>query len=120
ASVAPGALVHFTRRTRLFLYSSAGGHYLGASDLDPAGSGWSIVQPVSGPYSSARSAAPGVHFRLLDSLGAQLPLGGPAAAGSALLSLRLRSPTVSPVRVPGLSRGTRTESLSVHIALRNR
>lgn len=113
-----GAVVHFTRRTRLQLYASSGKDFLGASDFDPTLARWSVVQPVSGPYSS-RAGAPGVHFLLLDSMGAVLPIPAVPAGGSTI-ELRIRSRTSTPVRVAGMRRGFRAESLAAYIALRNR
>jgi hypothetical protein len=113
-----GAVVHFTRRTRAFLYTSSGKDYLGVSDFDPIVPQWSVVQPVSGPYAS-QAGVPGLQFQLLDSLGATLPLG-PIPAGVATVALNVRSRTTGPLRITGMPRGPRAESLSAHVALRNR
>ncbi|MGQ0641446.1 MAG: type II secretion system protein [Gemmatimonadaceae bacterium] len=116
-SIPPGAVVHFTRRTRALLYASSGNDYLGISNFDPV-RGWSVVQPVSGPYARL-SSAPGVRFQLLDSLGGALPSGAPAL-GASTLALHVRTQTAVQVRVAGMQRGARSESLSAHVALRNR
>ncbi len=118
ALIPAGAIVAFTRRTRAAVYASSGRDYLGISDFDPTLSRWSVVQPVSGPYIS-RPGAPGVQFQLLDSLGARLP-GGVAPVNASTFALRVRSETATQVRITGMRRGVRAESLSSHIALRNR
>jgi hypothetical protein len=117
-AISTGAVVSFTRRTRARLYASSGNRFLGISDFDPLLGRWSVVQPVSGPYAGTRSA-PGVQFQLLDSLGAVLP-PGPSPVGASALSLRVRSQTRTPLRMTGMRRGIRSESLSAHVALRNR
>ncbi len=113
-----GAMVHFTRRTRVRLYTSLGKDYLGASDFDPTLPRWSVVQPVSGPY-AGRAGAPGLQFRLLDSMGVGLP-GGATPTGGSSIRLSVRTQTATPVRIVGMRRGVRAESLAAHIALRNR
>jgi hypothetical protein len=118
ALIPAGAVVAFTRRTRAAVYASSGNDYLGISDFDPTTLRWSVVQPVSGPYFS-RPGAPGVHFQLLDSLGALLPVGA-LPINASTFALRVRSQTATQVRITGMRRGARAESLSSHIALRNR
>ena len=118
AAIPLGAVVHFTRRTRLQLYASSGKDFLGASDFDPTLARWSVVQPVSGPYAGI-GGAPGVQFLLLDSMGVALPVPAVPAGGSTI-ELRIRSQTGAPVRIAGMRRGLRAESLAAYIALRNR
>lgn len=118
AALPLGAVVQFTRRTRLLLYASSGKDFLGASDFDPTLPRWSVVQPVSGPY-AGRAGAPGVQFRLLDSVGAAIPAGATPAGGSTV-QLHVRSQTATPMRIAGMRRGFRAESLAAHVALRNR
>jgi hypothetical protein len=111
-------VVTFTRRTRAFLYASSGRDYLGVSDFDPTLTRWSVVQPVSGPYARA-GVNPGVQFQLFDSLGASL-LVGATPIGVAAVTLRIRGQTASQVRIHGMRGGVRAESLSAHIAMRNK
>jgi len=113
-----GAVVRFTQRTRLLLYASSGKDFLGASDFDPTLARWSLVQPVSGPY-AGRAGAPGVQFLLLDSMGAALSVPAIPPGGSTI-QIRIRSQTGTPVRIAGMRRGFRAESLTAYIALRNR
>lgn len=118
AAVPLGAVVHFTRRLRVLLYNSSGKDYLGVSDWDPSVSRWSVLQPVSGPYAGSPST-PGVQFRLTDSLGSTLPYGTSLPA-AALLGVTVRTRSGTRVLIPGMPAGVRAESLSAHIALRNR
>jgi prepilin-type N-terminal cleavage/methylation domain-containing protein len=113
-----GAVVRFSRRLRVLLYNSSGKDYLGVSDWDGALSRWSVLQPVSGPYTGS-AGVPGIQFRLTDSLGGLLPYG-PSPSGAALLSVTLRTRSATPVRIPGMRPGFRAESLTANVALRNR
>ena len=115
-SVPTGALVRFTRRARVELYSASGREHLGYSDFDGSLGRWSPIQPVSGPYYGATN--PGIQFALADSLGVALPPG--TTAGGVLLRMDVRSRTASQIRIVGMRRGLRAESLTAHIALRNR
>lgn len=117
-AVPVGAVVRFTRRHRLLVYNSSGKDYVGVSDWDPTLSRWSVLQPVSGPYFGS-AGAPGVQFRLKDSLGVALPFG-PSPSGSALLETMVRTRSAARVRIPGMRSGFRAESLSANVALRNR
>jgi hypothetical protein len=72
-SVRPGAFVHVVRRVRYRLYRAATGDwYLGYSEWD--GSGYTVVQPVSGPFAAySRSAAStGLLMRYLDANGVEV------------------------------------------------
>jgi len=111
-----GAVVRFSRRLRVLVYNSSGKDYFGVSDWDGSLSRWTVLQPVSGPYAGS-AGAPGIQFRLTDSLGALLPYG-PSPPGAALLDVTLRSATR--VRIPGMRPGLRAESLTANVALRNR
>ena len=113
-----GAVVRFSRRLRVLVYSSSGKDYLGVSDWDGALSRWSVLQPVSGPYTGS-AGVPGIQFRLTDSLGGLLPYG-PSPSGAALLNVTLRTHSATPVRIPGMRPGFRAESLTANVALRNR
>jgi hypothetical protein len=104
-----GAVVHVTRRTRLYLYQSTGGRFLGASDFDASLGRWSTVQPVSGPYT-------GLRFVMLDSAGAVTVTPSAAAA----IAIQLSSQTTYRVRIGGMRAGIRAESLAALVALRNR
>jgi hypothetical protein len=118
ASISQGAIVRFSRRTRAQVYAASGGAFLGVNDFNPLLGRWSGLQPVSGPYVS-QVGAPGVQFRLLDSLGALLaPTASPGDAS--MLALHIRTHTASKVRITGMRQGIRAESLSAHIALRSR
>jgi hypothetical protein len=112
ASILTGAAVRFTRRSRTFLYAASGKSYLGFSGFDVSTNRWSVVQPVSGPYEGA--AAAGIQFVPLDSLGNR------AAATPTSLALMIRAQTAIQLRIPGFLPAARAESLSTHVALRNR
>jgi hypothetical protein len=112
ASIPFGAVVRFTRRSRAYLYAASGKNYLGFSDFDVSTNRWSVVQPVSGPYEAG--ASPGIQFIPLDSLGNRSPVRPTS------LAFAIRTQTAAPLRIPGFLRAARAESLSAHVALRNR
>jgi prepilin-type N-terminal cleavage/methylation domain-containing protein len=75
-SVRPGTFVHVVRRVRYRLYrAGTGDWYLGYSEWD--GAGFTVVQPVSGPFAAySRSAAStGLLMRYLDANGVEVILG---------------------------------------------
>jgi prepilin-type N-terminal cleavage/methylation domain-containing protein len=72
-SVRPGTFVHVVRRVRYRLYRAATGDwYLGYSEWD--GSGYTVVQPVSGPFAaySRIAANTGLLMRYLDANGVEV------------------------------------------------
>ena len=72
ASIRPGAFVRVLRRVRYRFYrASTGEWYLGYSEW--AGTGFSVVQPVSGPFASySRRGASGLALRYFDTTGTEL------------------------------------------------
>ena len=72
ASVRPGAFVRVLRRVRYRFYRAGTGEwYLGYSEW--AGTGFSVVQPVSGPFASySRRGASGFALRYFDTTGTEL------------------------------------------------
>jgi type II secretory pathway pseudopilin PulG len=79
-TVNPGAFVRVLRHVRYRLYRAGTGEwYLGYAEWD--GSGFSTVQPVSGPFASysRRAGASGLALRYFDDAGAQLALPEDAA-----------------------------------------
>jgi hypothetical protein len=71
-AVRPGAFVRLLRRVRYRFYrASTGEWYLGYSEW--AGTGFSVVQPVSGPFASySRRGASGLALRYFDITGTEL------------------------------------------------
>ncbi len=122
-TIAAGTTVRLTRLSRFALYrTSAGETALGWADWNPAAGGWNVIQPVSDrlvPYNGARPGAGGIAFEAWDSLGTRFPPGLPPAA-AARLTVTARALTRGAVRLDGLVRGVRTDSLASIIALRNR
>jgi prepilin-type N-terminal cleavage/methylation domain-containing protein len=122
-TIVAGTAVRLTRLSRFALYrTSTGETALGWADWNPAAAAWNVIQPVSDrlvPYNRARPGAGGIAFAAWDSLGVRLPPGLPPAA-AARLSVTARALTRGAVRLDGVVRGVRTDSLASIIALRNR
>ena len=79
ASVGPGAFVRLLRRVKYRFYrAGAGDWYLGYSEW--SGPGFTVVQPVSGPFAAYSSrGASGVALRYFDESGVELVYPGDAA-----------------------------------------
>ena len=79
ASVGPGAFVRILRRVRYRFYrASTGEWYLGYAEWD--GSGFGVVQPVSGPFASySPRGASGLRLYYFDEQGNELLAAGDAA-----------------------------------------
>lgn len=114
-SVGPGAFVRLLRRVRYRFYrASTGDWYLGYSEW--AGTGFSVVQPVSGPFAGYSSrGASGVALRYFDENGAQLLDPGDAAR---IARVRVAARGVA----RGALSGTRpiSDSQAVGVRVRNR
>jgi hypothetical protein len=80
ATVRPGAIVRVLRRVRYRFYRAASSEwFLGYSEWN--GSGFSVVQPVSGPFAPYRAGARGgFALRYFDDTGAELASGANASA----------------------------------------
>jgi hypothetical protein len=116
-STAIGGAVRLTRIARFALYRSGTDHWLGFTEMNPATGAWVTIQPVSGPYipfSSASPAASGVALRGRDSSGANTASLLPSA-----VSIATRTRTSRVVRMDGLARGLRADSLHSLVGLRN-
>lgn len=116
-TIAAGAPVRVMRRARYRLYRSGAEWWLGYAEW--SATGWSTVQPVSGPlrpYSAA--GASGLAFRYRDSTGAWL--SGPAAlARTAQVEIAARAVTSGTLRIPGRQVGPAADSTLTAVALRN-
>ena len=114
-SAGPGAFVRLLRRVRYRFYrASAGDWYLGYSEW--TGTGFTVVQPVSGPFAAYSSrGASGVALRYFDENGAEL-LDPGAAARIARVRVAARG------AARGALSGTRavTDSQAVGVRVRNR
>lgn len=120
STVVAGAPMLVVRPQRFALYRSGSEWALGWTEWNHAAGSWHVIQPVAGPLSSytASPLTSGVSFAWRDSGGATLaPAQVAAAAG---VSLTLRAVTREAVRVDGGATGIRRDSLSRHVALRNR
>jgi len=112
----PGAFVRVLRRVRYRFYrASTGEWYLGYSEW--AGTGFSVVQPVSGPFASySRRGAGGLALRYFDSTGTELldPTDASRIARvSVVARARLRAAlSGSPAAV--------TDSQTIGVRMRNR
>lgn len=114
-----GAVVRLTRIARFALYRGGmGDHWLGFAEVHPATGTWVTIQPVSGPYLPFRAAAPaegGV------ALGGRDSSGGPTTVttAQAAITLSTRTQTSRVVRMDGVARGLRADSLHSLIGVRN-
>lgn len=118
-SVTPGAVVRISRPERFALYRSSGEWMLGWSEWSHGASTWNTIQPVAGPllpYASGTSTS-GFRITWFDSSGAVVAPAPGAAARSATISLG--ATTRVAVRVDGIARGARRDSLTHRVLLRS-
>lgn len=119
-TIAAGAPVHVVRPQRFALYRSGSEWMLGWTEWNHAGAGWHVIQPVAGPllpYASGLAGS-GLSLAWRDSLGAPIATVPGASVGA--VALTLRGTTREMVRMDGVAAGLRRDSLSRHVALRNR
>jgi prepilin-type N-terminal cleavage/methylation domain-containing protein len=123
AGVGPGSALRVTRRARFAYYRTGTGEFaLGYADWNHAAGAWDVIQPLSGafaPLNRASLSASGVAFAALDSAGSPIAPGTPAPP-AARLALATRTVTRGVLRMDGLPRGVRVDSLVASLALRNR
>ena len=121
--VGQGSVLRITRRSRFALYRTGTGDYaLGYADWNHGTAAWDVIQPVSGafaPVNRSVPAASGVVFTVFDSTNAPMA-SGTLAPEAARLTVTTRTRTRGALRMDGLPRGVRSDSLSSTIALRNR
>ena len=119
ATILPGAVVRVQRAERFALYRSASEWMLGWTEWNHATAAWNTIQPVAGPllpYASP-GATSGFSIRWVDSTWATVaPVPGSAARGA---YLAFGGTTRELVRVDGVARGTRRDSLTLRLVLRN-
>jgi hypothetical protein len=122
AAIAAGAAVRVTRWARFALYrASTGETVLGWAEWNVGAGAWNTIQPVSGPFlafNRSRPTASGLALEGWDSGGAALAFGTLAPSMSRL-SVTVRAVTRGAVRMDGLPRGPRVDSLQTTIGLRN-
>ena len=114
-----GAAVRLTRIARFALYrGGTGEHWLGFTEVQPATGAWVTIQPVSGPYLPFRAAAPGTSGV---ALGGRDSSGGPTSvpAEQTAITVATRTQTTRVVRMDGVARGLRADSLHSLIGVRN-
>lgn len=116
-----GAAVRLTRIARFALYRGGTGEsWLGFTEVQPTTGTWVTIQPVSGPYVPFRSAQPsasGVSLGSRDSSGAMTTSMLPGAQTA--ISVSTRTQTSRVVRMDGVPRGLRADSLHSLIGVRN-
>jgi hypothetical protein len=120
ATVSAGAAVRLTRIARFALYrGGTGEHWLGYTEILPATGAWITIQPVSGPYLPFSAAAPsagGIALAGRDSSGVTTTSILP---GLSAIAVSTRTRTTRAVRIDGVTRGLRADSLHSLIGLRN-
>lgn len=118
-TVNPGAAVRLTRIARFALYrGGTGEHWLGYTEILPATGAWITIQPVSGPYlpfSPATPSAGGIALGGRDSSGVTTSV----LPGLSAIVVSTRTRTTRAVRMDGVTRGFRADSLHSLIGLRN-
>lgn len=114
-SVRPGAFVRVQRRIRYRLYrAGTGAWYLGYTEWD--GTGFGVVQPVSGPFAAYARPSSGFALQYFDD--ADTPLTSPSdAARLARVELAVRG---SPGAGLSGNQSSYTDSQAVAVGLRNR
>jgi hypothetical protein len=122
-TILPGAVVRLTRHARFALYrATTGDTNLGWSEWNAPAAAWNVIQPLSGPFLAVNRSTPsasGVVFTTFDSIGSGTVVGV-SATPVARVNVFVRSVTRGVVRVEGMTRGARVDSLGSVIALRNR
>lgn len=119
ATVVAGAIVRVSRPERFALYRSSGEWMLGWTEWNQGASAWNVIQPVAGPLLpyAAGGATSGFGVTWFDSLGAAL--SPPPGIAPRLVAFTLGATTRRAVRMDGLARGARRDSLTGRVALRN-
>jgi hypothetical protein len=122
ATVVTGSTVRFTRHARFALYrGSTGETYLGWTDWNHAARAWNVIQPLSGPFLAfdrAQPSASGVAFAAWDSAERAVAVGA-AGAPVRRIVVTARALSRGEVRMDGVRRGVRVDSLHSQIGLRN-
>lgn len=122
ATIAVGATVRFTRRVQYALYVAGDGKtYLGLRDC--ANNVCGAIQPVSGPYRPYSGAGQrnGITFDYFDTDGGPLdPSFGGNLALIARIRVTVRGQTESAVAIPGMAPQQKTDTLTMHVGMRNR
>jgi hypothetical protein len=92
---------------------------LGWTEWNQGASAWNVIQPVAGPLLpyAAGGATSGFGVAWFDSLGAAL--SPPPGIAPRLVAFTLGATTRRAVRMDGLARGARRDSLTGRVALRN-
>jgi len=123
ATVVPGAVIRFTRRVKYSLYHSPTDNlwYLGYRTRQADGS-WGNVQPVSGPYRSysATAGQSGLSLSYFDQNGVPVANTEGGRKTIARISVTVRGQGQMGRNAAASLKGPFRDSLSLHIALRNR
>ncbi|MCC6931488.1 MAG: hypothetical protein IT359_21040 [Gemmatimonadaceae bacterium] len=119
ATVLPGSVVRVRRAERFALYRSAGEWMLGWTEWNHGAAAWNTIQPVAGPLLpyAAPGATSGFSVRWVDSAGASVTPTPASTARGAYVALG--ATTRQQVRVDGVARGARRDSLTLRLVLRN-
>lgn len=118
-TVRAGAIVRVVRPQRFALYRASGEWMLGWTEWNPATTAWNTIQPVAGPLLpyAPPGATSGFAIRWVDSTGNAVAPSSGARAAAAILTLG--ATTRDQVRIDGVRRGARRDSLTVRLTLRN-
>jgi prepilin-type N-terminal cleavage/methylation domain-containing protein len=122
ATVVPGAVIRFTRRVRYSLYHSPTDNlwYLGYKSMNNGA--WGAVQPVSGPYRSysATAGQSGLSLTYFDTNSVAMGNTVVGRRSIARISVTVRGQGQMGRNAAASLKGPFRDSLSLHIALRNR
>ena len=114
-SVRPGAFVRIVRRVRYRFYRAGTNEwFLGYAEW--LGTGFGIVQPVSGPFAPYRARGGGVSLRYFDYAGAEVT---PGMESSRIARIEVAARGFARVGLSGASTGAPPDSQRVAVRLRN-
>ncbi|HEX6049578.1 MAG TPA: prepilin-type N-terminal cleavage/methylation domain-containing protein [Gemmatimonadaceae bacterium] len=114
-TVQPGAFVRIMRRVRYRFYrSSTNEWFLGYAEW--MGTGFGVVQPVSGPFAPYRTRGGGVSLRYFDHAGSEII---PGAEPSRVTRIEVAARGIARAGLSGAAADLRADSQRVAVRLRN-
>ena len=115
ATVRPGAFVRIVRRVRYRFYrGSTSDWFLGYAEW--AGSGYGVVQPVSGPFAPYRARGGGVSLRYFDRDGSEIT---PGTESSRVARIEVAARGIARAALSGAKIAALTDSQRVAVRMRN-